>query len=112
MVAVQPLATQVVFHTQLVIGEILKQALDQDPQAKFIKSQLTEYNNFPPSFFFKPPYLSKNTNLFDDPLIETIVDVTKTAKHARDKIFSIRKLPEHQKMAKEVYLRHGSRQNR
>jgi len=89
-----------------------KQALDQDPQAKFIKSQLTKYNNFPPSFFFKPPYLSKNENLFNDPLIETIVDVTKTAKHARDKIFSIRKLPEHQKMAKEVYLRHGSRQNR
>ena len=89
-----------------------KQALDQDPEAKFIKSQLPEYNNFPPSFFFKPPQLSNNENLFNDSKLETIVDVTKTAKFARDKIFSIRKLPEHQKMAKNVFIRHGSRQNR
>ena len=89
-----------------------KQALDQDPEAKFIKSQLPEYNNFPPSFFFKPPELSNNENLFNDSKLETIVDVTKTAKFARDKIFSIRKLPEHQKMAKNVFNRHGSRQNR
>ncbi len=89
-----------------------KQALDQDPEAKFIKSQLPEYNNFPPSFFFKPPELSNNENLFNDSNLETIVDVTKTAKFARDKIFSIRKLPEHQKMAKNVFIRHGSRQNR
>ena len=89
-----------------------KQALDQDPEAKFIKSQLPEYNNFPPSFFFKPPELSNNENLFNDSKLETIVDVTKTAKFARDKIFSIRKLPEHQKMAKNVFIRHGSRQNR
>ena len=86
-----------------------KQALDQDPLGKFIKSQIPEVKNFPPAFFHNPPKKSSNVNLFDNEFQKEIINVKETAQYARKKIFDIRKSEEHKILAKNVYLKHGSR---
>ena len=86
-----------------------KQAMDQDPLAKFIKSQIPKVKNFPPAFFHNPPKKSLNVNLFDNEFQKEIINVKETAQYARKKIFDIRKSQEHKILAKNVYLKHGSR---
>ena len=48
-------------------------------------------------------------NLFDNEVQKEIINVKETAQYARKKIFDIRKSPEHKMLAKNVYLKHGSR---
>ena len=86
-----------------------KQAMDQDPLGKFIKSQIPEVKNFPPAFFHNQPKKSSNVNLFDNEVQKEIINVKETAQYARKKIFNIRKSEEHKILAKNVYLKHGSR---
>ena len=86
-----------------------KQAMDQDPHGKFIKSQIPEVKNFPPAFFHNPPKKSSNVNLFDNEVQKEIINVKETAQFARKKIFDIRKSQEHKILAKNVYLKHGSK---
>lgn len=83
------------------IYSVMKQSRDQDPEALWIKSQLPELEN-----------LSANS-IHDLELAETykeiICDPKASAKKARETIWSMRSNKDFKKLAKEVYLKHGSR---
>ena len=83
------------------IYSVYKQSLDQDPSAEWIKSII-------PSLEKIDLNLIHNAEL-KDIYLEKIVDPKKTAAKARESIWSIRKNTEFKKLAKEVFIKHGSR---
>lgn len=86
------------------IYSVLKQSKDQDPSATWIKGQLKSLKDAAPK------------NIHDAELIEIyhdkIVDLKSSARKAREEVWSIRKGSNFKKIAKEVYLKHGSRLKR
>jgi len=83
------------------IYSVLKQSKDQDPEANFIKSELPELLN------------ESNINIHnatvDVNYPNKIIDLRSSSANARDKIWGIRKSDQFKKIAKEVYIKHGSR---
>jgi len=86
------------------IYSVLKQSIDQDPEAKFILEEFPQlkYENIDNihSANIKSKYPEK------------IVDPKLSAEFARNKIWNIRKSDQFKSIAKQVYLKHGSRLGR
>ena len=83
------------------IYSVLKQSKDQDPEASFIKKELPELSDE------SSDNIHKVTMDVDYP--NKIVDLHASSANARDKIWGIRKSDQFKKIAKEVYIKHGSR---
>ncbi|MEC8108546.1 MAG: deoxyribodipyrimidine photo-lyase/cryptochrome family protein [Pseudomonadota bacterium] len=83
------------------IYSVYKQSFDQDPSAEWIKSII-------PSLKKIDLDLIHNAEL-KDIYLEKIVDPKKTAAKARESVWSMRKNTEFKKLAKEVFIKHGSR---
>ena len=83
------------------IYSVLKQSKDQDPEASFIKKELPELSDE------SSDNIHKATMDVDYP--KKIVDLYSSSANARDKIWGIRKSNQFKKIAKEVYIKHGSR---
>ena len=82
------------------IYSVYKQSFDQDPSAEWIKSII-------PSLKKIDLDLIHNAEL-KDVYLEKIVDPKKTAAKARESVWSMRKNTEFKKLAKEVFIKHGS----
>ena len=86
------------------IYSVLKQSSDQDPSAMWIKSQINSLKNIDPK------------NIHEAELNEIyhkkIIDLNASAKKARETIWSVRKGSDFKKIARDVYLKHGSRLRR
>ena len=83
------------------IYSVTKQSRDQDPNADWIKKILPELQSFAPSEIHRADLKGKYP--------AKIVDLEETGKIARDLIWSLRKDSEFKKIARSVYLLHGSR---
>ena len=83
------------------IYSVIKQSRDQDPEASFIRKELPELSD------------QSNDNIhnatMDVDYPNKIVDLRSSSANARDKIWGIRKSDQFKKIAKEVYIKHGSR---
>ena len=83
------------------IYSVIKQSRDQDPEASFIRKELPELSD------------ESNDNIHNATLDvdypNKIVDLRSSSANARDKIWGIRKSDQFKKIAKEVYIKHGSR---
>ena len=86
------------------IYSVLKQSSDQDPTAMWIKDQINSLKNIEP----KNIHEAELNEIYH----EKIVDLKASAKKARETIWSVRKGSDFKKMAKDVYLKHGSRLRR
>ena len=83
------------------VYSVTKQSRDQDPNADWVKKILPELQPFAPSEIHRADLKGKYT--------AKIVDLEETGKIARDLIWSLRKDSEFKKIARSVYLLHGSR---
>ena len=83
------------------IYSVIKQSRDQDPEASFIRKELPELSD------------ESNDNIHNATLDvdypNKIVDLRSSSATARDKIWGIRKSDQFKQIAKEVYIKHGSR---
>ena len=86
------------------IYSVLKQSSDQDPTAMWIKDQINSLKNIEP----KNIHEAELNEIYH----EKIVDLKASAKKARETIWSVRKGSDFKKIAKDVYLKHGSRLRR
>ena len=86
------------------IYSVLKQSSDQDPSAMWIKGQINSLKNIEP----KNIHEAELNEIYH----EKIVDLKASAKKARETIWSVRKGSDFKKIAKDVYLKHGSRLRR
>ena len=83
------------------IYSVFKQSLDQDPTAEWTKKIIPELKNVGTD-------LIHNAEL-KDLYFDQIIDPKLSAKKARDTIWAMRKNNDFKKVAREVYLKHGSR---
>jgi deoxyribodipyrimidine photo-lyase len=83
------------------IYSVFKQSLDQDPTAEWTKKIIPELKNVETD-------LIHNAEL-KDLYFDQIIDPKLSAKRARDTIWTMRKNNDFKKVAREVYLKHGSR---
>ena len=86
------------------IYSVLKQSIDQDPEAKFILEE------FPQLKFENIENIHSASIKSKYP--EKIVDPKLSADFARNEIWNIRKSDQFKSIAKQVYLKHGSRLGR
>ena len=86
------------------IYSVLKQSSDQDPSAMWIKGQINSLKNIEPKNIHEVE--------LNEIYHEKIVDLKASAKKARETIWSVRKGSNFKKIAKDVYLKHGSRLRR
>ena len=86
------------------IYSVIKQSKDQDPDASWIKSQLPQLREFSANSIH-------NAELAET-YKEIICDPKASAKKARETIWSMRANKNFKKIAKDVYLKHGSRMKR
>ena len=86
------------------IYSVIKQSKDQDPDASWIKSQLPQLREFSADSIH-------NAELAET-YKEIICDPKASAKKARETIWSMRANKDFKKLAKDVYLKHGSRMKR
>ena len=86
------------------IYSVSKQSMDQDINAEWIKRVIPELQSSD-SESIHSANLGKQ-------YIEPIIDLSKSAKAAREKIWSIRSDAKFKNIAKKVYLKHGSRMRR
>ena len=83
------------------IYSVFKQSLDQDPTAEWTKKIIPELKNVGTD-------LIHNAEL-KDLYFDQIIDPKLSAKKARETIWAMRKNNDFKKVAREVYLKHGSR---
>ena len=81
------------------IYSVLKQSIDQDPELTWTRSIISNLGSD------KKAIHSGNSKGY----IKPIIDIKESAKIARELIWGIRKSNEFKKIAKAVYLKHGSR---
>jgi len=86
------------------IYSVNKQSRDQDPDASWIKSQIPQLNNFSANSIH-------NAELAET-YKEIICDPKASAKKARETVWSMRADKNFKRIAREVYLKHGSRLRR
>ena len=88
------------------IYSVFKQSKDQDPEASFIRKELLD--------LFDESNDNIHNSSIDVDYPNKIVDLRSSLANVRDKIWGIRKSDQFKKIAKEVYIKHGSRmrQNR
>ena len=83
------------------IYSVFKQSLDQDSTAEWTKKMIPQLENVEIK-------LIHNAEL-KDIYFDQIVDPKLSAKKARDTVWAMRKNSDFKKIAREVYLKHGSR---
>ena len=83
------------------IYSVLKQSKDQDPKADWIKTQIPKISNVCSDKIHN----AELNDLYFDKLVDPVL----TAKKARETIWASRSNIEFKKIAREVYLKHGSR---
>ena len=83
------------------IYSVIKQSKDQDPNLTWTRSLLPSLNESNEAIH--------EANLVN--YIRPIIDLKETSKHARDKIWGVRKKNDFQEIAKKVFIKHGSRRN-
>lgn len=83
----------------------IKQAIDQDPDAIFIKKWLPELSLVEPEFIFEP-WKSKNVAA-NYP--QCIVDEKTAREAAKEKIYALRKNLSHNNEANKILIKHSSR---
>ncbi|CAB9530299.1 Cryptochrome-like protein cry2 [Seminavis robusta] len=119
------------------VYNVVKQGKDQDPEGVFVKRYLPDLQHVPKKYIREPWNMPKTTKQqckvkvvvlgqpnstgSDNESSDTddvqsyplkIVDPKESAKVAKSKVHNIRKQEETQKLAQEVYLKHGSRSRR
>ena len=92
----------------------VKQAQDQDPKGIFVRRWLPELKRVPDEFIFEPTTmpldLQKELKFLIGPdYPEPIVDHLTSAKLARDLLWSMRRDPQMRAEARQVFVKHGSR---
>jgi deoxyribodipyrimidine photo-lyase len=83
----------------------IKQGIDNDPEGRFIYAWIPELAKMPAAFIHTP-WLSPE-HMGDYPM--PIVDEKVARKAAADRIYAVRKQPEHRLEAKKIVATHGSR---
>jgi deoxyribodipyrimidine photo-lyase len=94
-----------------------KQALDQDPDGRFIKMWVPELEGIPASWLAEPHKMPAAQQIAAGCRIgrdypAPIVDHATAYRDARAKLAALRRRPESRKEAKNVFLKHGSRKRR
>lgn len=92
----------------------IKQVVDQDPQGKFIRRYLPELSHVPDKHLAEPHKMtSMEQTLFECQIgvdyPAPIVDHKTRYKAARDKMHSLKNLPQTRESSAKVYQKHGSR---
>lgn len=94
-----------------------KQGMDQDPEGHFLRQNIPELENVPTKFIHTPWMMSLDEQTryrcrlgLDYPL--PIVDHTTAVRYAKERIFAVRNSEAASGMARQVYLKHGSRKTR
>jgi deoxyribodipyrimidine photo-lyase len=92
----------------------IKQAQDQDPKGVFVRRWLPELKRVPDAFIFEPATmpldLQKELKFLIGPdYPEPIVDHLTSAKLARELLWSLRRDPQMRAEARQVFVKHGSR---
>ena len=94
----------------------IKQVVDQDPQGEFSRRYLPELAHVPDKHLAEPHKMKSMEQTFfgcqigtDDPA--PIVDHKTQYKAARDRMHSLKKLPQTRDASAKVYQKHGSRKS-
>ncbi|WP_300527208.1 FAD-binding domain-containing protein [Maricaulis sp.] len=87
----------------------VKQGLDQDPDARFIRRWLPELEAVPADFIHEVWRWPGFEACLDGHYPRPLVKVTQAAREARDRVFAARKQPGFKDASKKVLARHGSR---
>jgi deoxyribodipyrimidine photo-lyase len=93
-----------------------KQALDHDPQGRFIRRYVPELEGVPDEFLAEPWTMPALTQHMAGCVIGThypdpIVDHARAVQLAKSRLFAVRAGPAARAEARRVYLRHGSRKD-
>lgn len=94
----------------------IKQAIDQDPQGTFIRRYLPELSQVPDKHLAEPHKMTSMEQVLFECQIGVdypapIVDHKTRYKAARDKMHSLKKLPQTREASSKVYQKHGSRKS-
>ena len=92
----------------------VKQARDQDPQGEFVRRWLPPLVSVPDEFIIEPWTMPQEIQsscgvIIGEHYPEPIVDHLTSAKLARDLLWSMRRDPQMREEARQVFIKHGSR---
>ena len=92
----------------------IKQVIDQDPQGIFIRRFLPELSNVPDKHIAEPHKMTSMEQILFECRIgidypPPIVDHKTRYKIARDRMHSLKKLPQTREASQKVFQKHGSR---
>jgi deoxyribodipyrimidine photo-lyase len=89
----------------------IKQGIDQDPEGVFIRKWVPELRHLTNVELHKVGTGTMRLN-FGSSYPETIVDLIRAGKFAREKVWEVRKLCGFKSQAQNIVKKHGSRQNK